>query len=332
MQKILALTFGDRCQASSGFRVYQFAEPLRTAGIELDVEPVARFRDWTRARSYDVVLVQKRLLRTGRIRQLRRDARRLVYDVDDAIWEPHGRRHSWFTRWRTRRRLQRIVRLADQCIAANEVLAAHLRAEGGRVAVLPMALDERVWQRPPPRPPAATVRVGWAGHPVNLRYLEALEPALREVQRQSPEVEFVVFSGAPPGFRELRCRHLPFASGGEREAVLGFDIGLLPLPGGAFSEGKSPIKGLQYLACGIPCVASPLGATCEMFRSGETALFAEDHGGWIEGILKLVRDPVLRQRLGQQGRGEFEARHTLGALVEPLAGLLCGTSKVIREA
>src|SRR5256885_2407106 len=87
--RVLALTFGDEHQASSKYRVFQYVEPLAQLGIEVDAQPANSFNDWTRVREYDVVLVQKKLFRSGKVRYLRGNARRLVYDIDDAIWHPH---------------------------------------------------------------------------------------------------------------------------------------------------------------------------------------------------------------------------------------------------
>lgn len=310
--RVLALTFGERSQGSTLYRVHQYQAPLEREGIGLELVPGVRFSAWSRLGEADVVLVQKHLFNLARVRQLRARARRLVYDIDDALWEPHGRSHAFLTRWRTRLRLRAIVRAADVCLTANHVLAGYLRQWSPRITVLPMALDENNW---PPRAVAAAeraqpLRIGWAGAPVNLPYLEALEAELVAVRQQFPSVEVAVFSGAAPNLRALPVRHLPFAAGTESEAIRSFDIGLLPLPDNAFAAGKSPIKALQYLASGVPVVASPVGATRELLRAGSTALFASP-GAWASAILRLLQDPALRQQLGRQARAEFERRYTL---------------------
>src|SRR5256885_17254179 len=83
--RVLALTFGNEHQASSKYRVFQYIEPLAQLGIEVDAQPANLFKDWTRVHGYDAVLVQKKLFRSGRVRSLRRNAQRLIYDIDDAI-------------------------------------------------------------------------------------------------------------------------------------------------------------------------------------------------------------------------------------------------------
>ena len=88
-----------------------------------------------------------------------------------------------------------------------------------------------------------------------------------------------------------------------------FDIGLLPLPDNAFAAGKSPIKALQYAACGIPCVASPVGATCEIVRDGATGLTATTTKEWEQALLRLTDDAALRRQLGSAARALFLQNH-----------------------
>jgi hypothetical protein len=239
--RVLALTFGDEHQASSKFRVFQFIEPLATLGIHIEPTPANAFKDWSKVSAYDAVLVQKRLFRSSKVRHLRRNTRRLIYDIDDAIWHPHGKEHSFFTNLRNRWRLKAIARAADLSICANNVLADHMRRLTKHTTVLPLALDGTRWLPRPPFDPSTMVRVGWAGHPVNLPYLEAIEPALVQAQMENPGSEFAVFCGKAPNFRKLKYRHIRFQPDAEVEAVRSFDVGILPLPQGPFAAGKSPI-------------------------------------------------------------------------------------------
>lgn len=321
--RVLALTFGDANQASSYYRIYQYAEPFRKRGIELEILPARDFDQWGTLPQYHAIIVQKKLLSLGKVRRLRHQAKRLFYDVDDAIWHPHGKRHFWLTTLRVRLRVKAIAQAADVCLAANDILAGHLKRWNQRVFVVPMALAETAW---PPKPPLSaedcSIKIGWAGHPVNLPYLERIESALCAVQQQSPQVEFAVFCGQKPKFNSLKHKFIPYQAGAEPEVIRSFDIGLLPLPSGEFADGKSPIKGLQYMACGIPSVVSPLGATRQMFKEGQTALFARNQAEWIHALELLVRDHDLRRQIGRQARQQFEEKYCLSKTAPLFAGLL----------
>lgn len=326
--RVLALTFGDEHQASSKYRVFQFIEPLAKLGIHLEVTPANSFAQWSEVRRYDAVLVQKKLFRSSRVRYLRRNTGRLIYDIDDAIWHPHGKEHTLFTNLRNRWRLKAIAQGADLCICANNVLAEHIRRMSEHVTIVPLGLDGAHWQMKTGTDTSAVVRVGWSGHPVNLPYLEAIEPALVQAQLENPTVEFAVFCGKAPAFRRLKYRHIRFQPDTEMDAVRSFDVGILPLPAGPFAAGKSPIKGLQYMATGIPTVLTPMGATREMFHEGETALFASTREEWQKAINQLVRDSAARQRMGSRARAVFESTYELTRIVPLLAKALSPSTRV----
>jgi glycosyltransferase involved in cell wall biosynthesis len=320
--RVLALTFGDANQASSKYRLYQYIEPLQAFGISVEPQLASGFADWPSIASYDAILVQKKLFSVGTVKRLRHLAKRLIYEVDDAIWHPHGKPHSFITNFRTRLRLKAILSSADVTVAANEVLAEHVRQWSANVRVVPMALDERTWTFPATRDDAADPCVGWSGHPVNLPYLESIEGALVNVQRKFPCALFRIMCGESPKLRELRFQHIPFVPKQEPEIIRGFDIGLLPLPTGAFAEGKSPVKGLQYMASGAAAVLTPVGATQMMFRDGETGLFAGTAAEWETALSGLLERPERRRKMALAARHAFEQQHSLSRVTPLLAQII----------
>lgn len=322
--RVLSLNFGDSSCASSQFRIHAYLESLAALGIQVDTTPANGFTDWKKIEGYDAVIVQKKLFRAGHLRQVRNRARRLIYDIDDAIWESHGKPHGWLTRLRTRARLRRTAQAADLCLAANQVICSYLSQWTDRARIFPMALDEQLW-RPTPPPSPGPLRIGWSGAPGNLPYLVALEPALAPLQKRYPEIEWTVLCGRAPAAGVIPWRHIPWEPGCEPRVVPSFSIGLLPLPDNPFAAGKSPIKGLQYMACAVPTVATPLAATRELFANDQAALFVTNHSEWTQALERLIIDEALRRRLGGQARTLFESRYALRTQAAVLANFLKGS-------
>lgn len=317
--KILALTFGDMTCASSYYRVGQYVDRLRKDGITCDlvygspsnIPPAKQLGE------YDVVLVQKKLFSSRIVRHLRRHSKRLVFDIDDATWHPQGRSHSFFTRWRAARRLKSIVTAADACLAPNIYILDHLKNLGGHAHQVPMAISALDWL-PKQKVNGAKVRLGWSGAPSNLPYLESLEPMLAEILRQYSESELVVLCGKPPVFQTgIPFTHVPWAPSCEANVVPDFDIGLLPLPFDHFSQGKSPIKALQYLAAGLPIVASPLAGTLEIAQKSSSVLLAKSSEEWNKYLSALISSFSARQDSGKLSRVLFE-EHYSAEVVYPL--------------
>jgi glycosyltransferase involved in cell wall biosynthesis len=133
-----------------------------------------------------------------------------------------------------------------------------------------------------------------------------------------PEVVIRIFSGKRPEMK-AEIDYVPFQAEKQVNVLNSFSIGLLPLPDTAFNHGKSPIKALQYMATGIPCVAAALSGTVEMLGEHGSALFATDTSSWTQHLLALAGDADLREKMGAAGRARFESHFTAEAVARRLA-------------
>ena len=99
-------------------------------------------------------------------------------------------------------------------------------------------------------------------------------------------------------------------------------IGIAPLPDNPFTRGKCGLKILQYMAAGLPVVASPVGVNADLVRDGVSGYTANDVDQWVDAILRLVADPDLRTRMGEEGRRTCLAEYTLERVFEKLSATL----------
>ena len=311
--KMLVLTKADLETGSTKYRVAQYADFLRTNKtneVELDF---VRRRDIDRSlipkvRQYDVVLNQRCLFRTSLAREIIANSYRVVFDFDDAIYTRTDKPRpvlSRLTLLRKRRRLHLWLRRANVVTAANNSLAEYGRRYSTDVVVIPMAIDLDTWA-PHGRDRRDTFTIGWAGSPVNVRSIERLAPVLAEVLKRHPSVRLAIFSGRKP---RLDCpfEYHPFYPGVEPKFVQNLDVGLLPLSGDEYSRGKSPIKAIQYLACGVPVVGNVIGATAEILND-DNSIGVSSVEDWICALETLIRNRKLVESMGRAGR-EFVLKH-----------------------
>ena len=100
-----------------------------------------------------------------------------------------------------------------------------------------------------------------------------------------------------------------------------FDIGLLPLPDDPFSAGKSPVKCLQYMASGIPVVASPLAATREMVLEGISGFLPRNDEEWVRVLGALLQAPDQRLAMGQAARKIFQEQYRAARIAGMIGSL-----------
>jgi glycosyltransferase involved in cell wall biosynthesis len=322
--KALVIISRDRDKASTRFRFVQYEAMLAERGISLDYvrRDAIGAAVLQRIPEYDVVINQKCLMPRRLAAKVIAASKRLVFDMDDAIWTRPGRPHSWFTAWRVKARLKQWLMAADVVTAANDYLASYARQFSERVQVIHMALDTAQWQ-PGDKAGRDEVIIGWAGSPATLKNLERIGPQLCEILAANPSLRLAVYSGQRPAL-DCEFTYTPFAPGTEAAFVQQLDIGLLPLPeDDAFTRGKSPIKALQYLACGLPVVAQVRGATAEILDASNS-LHVNQSSDWRSAIEALLADKAQRERLGRAGRDFVLREHDMQGTVEQIVAALRG--------
>ena len=75
---------------------------------------------------------------------------------------------------------------------------------------------------------------------------------------------------------------------------------------------------LQYMAIGIPCVASPVGVNLELIEEGVNGYFADSEDQWYEKLQMLINNEELRGSMGARGRELVERRYSLQVNVPKL--------------
>jgi glycosyltransferase involved in cell wall biosynthesis len=173
-----------------------------------------------------------------------------VLDVDDAI---HLLRGGDFAR--------KLAQISDRVIAGNSYLAEWYSAWNRDVVILPTAVDADRYV-PAPAVGRDMIVIGWIGTSANFGYLETLAPALARVVAEHPHVHIKIVSDRAPAFSALAPDRWSFVKWGEASEISdiqSMDIGIMPLADSPWARGKCSFKMLQYMACGLPVVVSPVG-------------------------------------------------------------------------
>ncbi|HEX8130263.1 MAG TPA: glycosyltransferase family 4 protein [Pyrinomonadaceae bacterium] len=328
-----ALT-ASRDDPSRRFRVSQFIAPLARRGIDLtDYYPavgkytpapvpqlgfvwtagklLARLPGVAAGRVSDITLLQRELI-PGRRTLEKFAGRRLLFDVDDAVWL-NQRSDS----------IESIVSVCRGVVAGNEFLADYFRSRGARVWVVPTSVDADVWKPAPKRERAEWI-VGWSGTASNLKYLYALEDALADFLTRHSGAKLLVVSDREPRFEKIPgdCwRFERWSAAEEVRQVQQMDIGLMPLASTDWERGKCGCKMLTYMAVGAATIASPVGVGGEILRQGEVGCAAVTQDDWYNALARLYDDRGLTARLGAAGRVLLEERYSVRRSAETLADI-----------
>lgn len=307
---VLVIYGRDLEKGSTKYRVAQYAEYMRARGVHYDFHTRGEInrKFIEKIPEYDAVINQRCLIKSSLARKIIKQSRKLIFDFDDAIYTCPGKPHSWITSKRVQHRMRLWIQGADRVTTPNHFLAKYALQYTQTVTVIPNVVDMQKWV-PARKPESEQLIVGWAGAPVNVSNIEELEPVFIALLAKYPFLKLAFFSGKKP---KLSCTfdYYPFEPGKELEFVQRLDIGMLPVVNEEFSKGKSSIKAIQYLACGIPVVANIFGATAEILKE-ETSISVRTHAEWQQALDDLINDPERRNKMGLAGRQFAERKHDI---------------------
>jgi glycosyltransferase involved in cell wall biosynthesis len=213
------------------------------------------------------------------------------------------------------------MRGAALVVVCNQYLADRAARTGARrIERVPTVVD--LARYPVPAAPAnETFTIGWIGTPWTARYLELVRPALREVCAGG-RARFVAIGAGPLAWNDVPVEIVPWSEATEVNNLQRLDVGIMPLPDSPFERGKCGLKLIQYMACGRPVVASPVGVNRDIVRDGVNGFTATGEQDWVTALSRLRDEPALRKRMREVGRGIVEEQFSLEVTAPRLADLL----------
>jgi hypothetical protein len=291
----------------------------------LELLPVRNLAAFLRA---DVLFFQKKSIKLWMVRAGKMLGKRIIYDLDDALYfkppvssaAPDAHQIGYDDDFLPR--LQWILKRCDLALVSGEELARFVGQYARSVKILPSVLTD-VAEHPsvPVSPPV----IGWVGAPENQRYLRDIEPTLRRIQDERPEVEVWLITSRlmdpPPRFK---FRHVPWSLEAEHETIPQFTVGIAPLAYDPWCRAKMNFKALVYLSYGVPAVISPVGFPMVEFEEGRSILAARTQDDWYRLLMEVIGNPGRRTELALAGMAvvldKFTAKSRAKEFVEALTG------------
>jgi glycosyltransferase involved in cell wall biosynthesis len=292
-----------------------------------------RFCDMFRVGRYDLVYCHMYVTPVGSSifeRLTRLLAKRLVFDVEDnvLVGQKLDSRDNpnWFIRLvKGRSKAKYLLRTADHVITSSPFLNDTCLEINERRACTYISSSVDTGRFVPANRYRndGPVTLGWTGTFSSRPFLDMLRPVLQEVARRR-SVRLKVIGNFDYDLPGVNLDVVRWSAEEEVAQLQSIDIGLYPLPIDDWVTGKSGLKAIQYMAFGLPCVATDVGTTPRIIRDGENGLLVRTDAEWIAAIERLVDDPDLRRRLGEQARLDALAHYSVAAVASDYRRVLNG--------
>ncbi len=348
--RVLLLTKYDRLGASSRMRAFQYLSLMREAGLDIRQQSLLsddllanryakgsygkralfsayleRLRVLSTADKYDLVWIEKEALpwMPVSIEKLLLGRVPYVLDYDDAVFHSYDRNRNGLVRLFLGRRLDKLMSSARLVVAGNAYLAQRATDAGASwVEKIPTTIDLLRYQgaRSSNGIEGRAPCVVWIGSPSTVRYLSDLSEVLIALSKQV-RFRLRVIGGqlVIPGL-DVEC--VKWSEESEVQAISEGDVGIMPLRDSYWERGKCGYKLIQYMACGLPVVASPVGVNVEIVSNGVNGFLASSSTEWVDSLKNLLVDPVLRKQMGASGYDRVEEKYCIQQVGPRLTALL----------
>jgi len=350
--RVLFLTQYPEQAPSPRYRVYQLVSWLEANGVQCDVQPLVGEDDYLksrkkgnsiwkawlmakgylkrlslarRAKDYDLVYVLKGAFMYGppRIeRKIRKTGVPMIFDFDDAIYIHKNSTHNQMAdRFKSMDRIPETVKMVDRVVVPNDYLGDYSKQLNENVTVVAEAEDTDRFTMRKPHEATDKIIIGWIGSPSTAKYLKEITPALQEICKRHPGVTIRTVGGHYEA-EGVRVENMPWTFEKEVENFHALDIGIMPLPLEEWSKGKSGCKLRQYMASGVPGVATRIGYNCELVEEGKTGFLVETQDEWVEAFEKLINDHELRNQVAIAARQSVVERFSIPVIGPKLKAAL----------
>ena len=343
--RVLFLPRYTRLGASSRIRAYQYFPYLAENGVAVEVLPLvgdnylAQLYDgqgkqwgqiarayWQRVRylmaklDFDVLWIQKELLPNLPAwfeKFLLRHKIPYILDYDDATFLNYIASQP-LKRALLGQKIDKLMRGAPLVIAGNAYLGNYAKQVGApRVEYLPSAVDATHY------PQQAEFKneiftIGWIGTPTTTKYVFDIQSVLAKFCEKYP-TKITLVGATHLDFGQLPVEFVEWSEETEAQIIAGFDVGIMPLADTNWEHGKCGYKLLQYMACGVPTIASNIGINRTIIEHEITGFLANIPAEWLTALTALYEKPEKRRAMGQAGRSklrnEFELQVTAPRLL-----------------
>lgn len=351
--KILYFTKYSRNAGSSRLRSFQYFPDLERAGFQVEVSPLfsenylvqlyagkstlkeavrgytKRFLKLFTVGKYDTIVLEKELfpyLPAFAEYLLRLFGKKYIVDYDDAIFHNYDQSSNPVFKLFLSKKIDAVMKNAAVVVAGNSYLADRAkRADARKVEIIPTVID---LERYPSKIKDKSEKfvIGWIG--TKTTFEKHLLPQRNWIMKlqEDEAVEFHIVGITEDMNLGKNVKYIPWTEETEVNHIRHFDVGIMPLQDSLWEKGKCSYKIIQYFACGIPALASPVGMNKEVIVEGENGFLVQTEEEWLEKINYLKTHKEQRSRMGQKGRQDVEETFSLQATFKKWVEILTASN------
>jgi glycosyltransferase involved in cell wall biosynthesis len=284
---------------------------------------VDRLRLMGDVKRFDAVFVYREAALLGPAIVEKMVARRgvpIIYQLDDPLFVPYtSPSNGYLSYLKFFGKISEICRLAKVVMVNSTQIREYVSQYNQNIWQVPSVVDTRQYVYRPDllEQQADDVCIGWSGSPTTIGNIRVISGALRKLaERVKHRVHLIGGTEFDlPGVSYVAQR---WSAETEVEDLRKMQIGMVPLPLNEWNKHKFYMKTAQYMALGIPPVATPLGSNPEVVEHGVTGFLANSEEDWIEYLSTLIQDHDLRMQMSRKAAAVAREKYSLESNTEKI--------------
>jgi len=237
----------------------------------------------------------------------------IIYQLDDPLFVPYtSPSNGYLSYLKFFGKISEISRLAKVVMVNSTQIREYVSQYNQNIWQVPSVVDTRQYVFRPDliETEPDEVCIGWSGSPTTIGNIRVIAGALRKLAEQVRHSVHLI-GGTEfelPGVRYVAQK---WSAETEVEDLRKMQVGMVPLPVNEWNKRKFYMKTAQYMALGIPTVATPLGSNPEVIQHGVTGFLADSEQEWIDYLHLLITDHGLRRRMSHAAAQVAKEKYSL---------------------
>ncbi|MDC0561212.1 glycosyltransferase [Bacteroidia bacterium] len=249
-----------------------------------------------------------------------------IIDIDDAIFHNYDLNPNRFIRFFLKNKMDIVFKYSHTTIAGNSYLYNRaLKSGANKVKILPTVINLKNYYQIKKQCKNQGLVIGWIGSPSTLKYLKSISKVLESLIAKYNIKIYIVGASENIGINK-NVFYFEWQESKEVEIISKFDIGIMPLMDTPWARGKCAYKLIQYMGCGIPSVASPVGMNKFVIKHNENGFHAVTHIDWFNFLELLICDEELRVSLGNNSYDYVKNNFTTKIVYKEFINCITGSS------
>lgn len=238
---------------------------------------------------------------------------KFIVDFDDAAFHDYDQHKNVVIRKLFSNKISNVIKNSVTVITGSPYLTKYALLYNEHVIEIPTSIDINKYSLSEYKNIEDKLVIGWVGSITTSVNLLALIPVFEYLKNENYnfEIRLLGFNvELASKFKDLPIKIIPWESGSEVENIYQFSVGIMPLENKPFNKGKCAFKLIQYMACGIPTISTPLEANVKVNR-GNFNLFAQTTQDWINALNEIKNNPLKYKKVGLQNRKIVDKFYTI---------------------